>query len=60
MADGIATRKLRIEKISRRVDRLAGDEHVVAPDQEAEDRDRDAGEGDERVAEDRLAARSRR
>ena len=40
----------------RRVDRLAGDEHVVAPDQEAEHRDRQAREGDERVAEDLLAA----
>ena len=40
----------------RRVDRLAGDEHVVAPDQEAEHRDAEAGEGDERVAEDLLAA----
>ena len=56
IADGIATRKLRIEKISAGVDRLAGDEHVVAPDQEAEHRDREAGEGDERVAEDLLAA----
>ena len=35
------------------VDRLAGDEHVVAPDQEAEHRDGQAGEGDEAVAEDR-------
>ena len=31
----------------RRVDRLAGDEHVVAPHQEAEHRDAEAGEGDE-------------
>ena len=40
----------------RRVDRLAGHEHVVAPDQEAEHRDADARERDEAVAEDVLAA----
>ena len=55
IADGIATRKLRNEKIIAGVDRLAADEHVVAPDQEAEDGDREAREGDELVAEDRLA-----
>ena len=37
------------------VDRLAGDEEVVAPDEEAEDRDRQRRERDERVAEDVLA-----
>ena len=37
------------------VHRLAADEHVVAPDQEAEHGDRQAREGDEAVAEDRLA-----
>ena len=40
----------------RRVDRHAGHEHVVAPDQEAEHGDREARERDERVAEDLLAA----
>ena len=59
MADGMATRKLRNEKISADVRRLAGDEHVVAPDQEAEDGDGDAGEGDEVVAEDHLLGERR-
>ena len=40
-----------------RIHRLAGDEHVVAPDQEADDRDGDRGTGDELVAEHRLARR---
>ena len=39
----------------RRVDRDAGDEQVVRPDQEAEDGDGQARERDERVAEDVLA-----
>ena len=58
IADGIATRKLRIEKISAGVDRLARDEQVMPPDQEAEHRDRQAGERDEAVAEDRACART--
>ena len=40
----------------RGVHRLARDEHVVAPDQEAEHGDAEARERDERVAEDLLAA----
>ena len=40
--------------------RLAADEHVVAPDQKAEQRDRERAEGDEAVAEDVLAAEGRR
>ena len=39
------------------VDRLPADEQVVAPDEEAEHRDGDAGEGDEAVAEDRPCGR---
>ncbi len=41
------------------VDGDAGDEHVMRPDQESEDRDRQAGHGDEGVAEDLLAGESR-
>ena len=43
----------------RRVVRDAHDEHVVGPDEEAEDRDGHRGEGDRRVAEDALAAEGR-
>ncbi len=45
----------RTEKDDARVDRLPGDEHVVAPHEEAQDGDADGREGDELVAEDRLA-----
>ena len=55
-ADGIATRKLRIEKISAAYTDWPGHEHVVAPDEEAEHRDAEAGERHERVAEHLLAA----
>src|SRR5690606_29395407 len=34
------------------VDALSGDEHMVSPDEEAEDGNGEAGEGDELVAED--------
>ena len=43
----------------RAVHRHPGDEHVVAPHQEAEHGDRQAREGDERVAEDVLAREGR-
>ena len=55
IADGTATSMRQHREDRAGVDRLAGDEHVVAPDQEAEHRDGDAGEGDEVVAEDPLA-----
>ena len=40
IAEGTATRKLSNENTSARVDGLPADEHVVAPDEEAEDGDR--------------------
>ena len=43
-------------KDQRRVDRFAGHEHVMAPHEESKNRDGEACERDERVAEDRLAA----
>src|SRR4029077_1238933 len=46
-------------KRQRRVGRFAGNEHVMRPNQEADDRDGDTGAGDERVAEDRFARVSR-
>ena len=42
IAEGIATRKLRIEKTIPAYIDWPADEHVVAPDQEAQDRDRHA------------------
>ena len=59
MAEGTATRKLRMEKTMPGVNGLAADKHVMAPDQEAEHRNGQAGEGDEMVAEDLLAGESR-
>ena len=50
--------KLSAEKTRPGVDRLAGDEHVVAPDQEAQDRDGHAREGDDLVAENPLARKT--
>ena len=41
MAVGIATRKVIALKIEPASTRLPADEHVVAPDEEAEERDRD-------------------
>ena len=49
--DGVAEQR----KDECRVDGDAGDEHVMRPDQESEDRDGDGREGDEAVAEDALA-----
>ena len=46
-------------KDESRVDRLAAHEEVVAPDEEAEDRDRQAREGDEAVSEHLLAGDGR-
>ena len=43
MAEGIATRKLSKRKDHSRVHGLARDEHVVAPDQESQDGDGNAG-----------------
>ena len=59
IAVGIAIRKVIAQKIVPASTRLAAREHVVAPDQEAEDRDRDARERDELVAEDALAREHR-
>ena len=42
MAEGMATEKVSAEKTMLASARLAADEHVVAPDQEAEKRDADA------------------
>ena len=44
--EGMATRKVRNEKIVAGQLRLAADEHVVAPDQEADERDGDERERD--------------
>ena len=54
MAEGIATAKLRNEKITG-VNRLAGDEQVMSPDQEAQHRNRQTRERHELVAENILA-----
>ena len=59
MAEGIATMKLSAEKTKPVVDRLAGDEHVVSPDQKAQHRDGHAREGDDLVAEDALSREAR-
>ena len=56
MAEGMATANVRALKIMADQRRLAADEHVVAPDQEADQGDGDAAVGDEAVAEDVLAA----
>ena len=45
-------------KDQARVDRLAGDEHVMAPDQEAQHRDGHAREGDDLVSENTLARKA--
>ena len=42
MAGGMAIRNVRTLKIVPASTRLAADEHVVAPDEEAQERDRDA------------------
>ncbi len=55
IADGIAIRKLRIENTMPAYTALPADEHVVAPHEKAEHGDRQAGEGDEAVAEDAVA-----
>ena len=56
MAEGTATRKLRNEKTMPAYTDWPADEHVVAPDEEAEDGDRQLAQAMKRVAEDRLAA----
>ena len=56
MADGTATRKLRIENTMLEYIGLAGREHVVAPHDEPEDRDGDRRERDELIAENTLLA----
>ena len=57
--DGIATRNVSAEKTTVASSRLAGDEHVMAPDEEAQQRERHARVGDGAVAEDRLARERR-
>ena len=59
IADGIATSIAEEGKDHAGIDGLAADEHVMAPDQKAQHGDREAGEGDEVVAEDVLARESR-
>ena len=59
IAEGIATRKLKNREDHARVHRLARDEHVVAPDQETQDRDGDAGKRDEADSRRSAAARSK-
>jgi hypothetical protein len=54
MADGMATRKRQEREDERRVHRLAAHEHVVAPHEEADERDAEARERHELVAEDAL------
>ena len=54
----MATRKLKLGKNQPGVDGLAGDEHVVAPDHEADDRNGHARKRDEFVSEDSLARKS--
>ena len=59
MAEGTATSIAQQREIQAGVHRHAGDEHVMTPHQEADDRDSDAGSGDEGISEDALCARSR-
>ena len=58
MPDGIATRNVRNEKITVASSDLPGDEHVVAPHQEATSAMATLEIGDGAVAEDRLSART--
>ena len=56
IADGIATLNVKALKITPASARLAADKHVVAPHQEAQQRDRDAAVRDEAVAKNVLVA----
>ncbi len=59
IAEGIATLNVNALKIIAGQLRLAAGKHVVAPDQEAQQRNRDAAVGDELVAKNVLAAVNR-
>jgi hypothetical protein len=59
MAVGIATKEGQAREDHAGQRRLTRHEHVVAPDQEADDRDRRSRQRDEAVAEDGLAREDR-